>query len=553
MDGGPVAVVSYCQIGFASVDPVAMGPLALILIGMATVIAGIVVFRVHPFVILIAAALLVACLTPEEAVYRARLSPEAAEQLFGNGDGGMPTDPAMIRPDLADPAAADPTAREAHRAATAASSDWFVSRVTKGFGEGCAQIGVLIAMASLIGRCLLDSGAARRIVETLVGLLGFRRVPVALASSSFLLGIPVFFDTVFYLMVPLARALRARSGKDYLLYVLAIVAGATMAHSLVPPTPGPLMVATFFGDRVTVGAMMLGGLAVGMVTVSVGVCFAYWANRRWEIPFDEDAGEGDSSGTESVGTEGETGMPPFWLSLLPVVLPLLLIGGHMIYRGLGGESSWFRALGDKNLALMLSAAVAVWMLVRAKAGRFGGSSGEAGEEKAPGRNAVKTGTGKSLSPAIQEALAGAGVIILITAAGSAFGGVLRDTGIAASMRAGSFVESSAYWLLLLAYGITAVVRTAQGSATVAMITAGGMIGPMALAIDLPYSPLYLALAIGCGSKPVSWANDSGFWVIGRMAGMSPVRTFQTVSVMMVLMSLAGLAVVLLGAWLLPLR
>jgi GntP family gluconate:H+ symporter len=107
-------------------------------------------------------------------------------------------------------------------------------------------------------------------------------------------------------------------------------------------------------------------------------------------------------------------------------------------------------------------------------------------------------------------------------------------------------------LIPVAFLVTALIRTAQGSATVAMITAGGMVAPIAIGADLSYSALYLALAIGCGSKPISWANDSGFWVIGRMTGMTPMETFKTVSVMMMIMSLAGLAVVLLGAIFIPL-
>lgn len=100
----------------------------------------------------------------------------------------------------------------------------------------------------------------------------------------------MFFDTVFYLLIPLGKALRVKTGKDYPLYILTIVAGATMAYSLVPPTPGPLTVAGFFGDEVSIGSMMIGGLLVGLVTVTVGVLYAHWANRRWEIPLREMSG-----------------------------------------------------------------------------------------------------------------------------------------------------------------------------------------------------------------------------------------------------------------------
>jgi GntP family gluconate:H+ symporter len=153
---------------------------------------------------------------------------------------------------------------------------------------------------------------------------------------------------------------------------------------------------------------------------------------------------------------------------------------------------------------------------------------------------------------VQRSLASGGTIILVTAAGSAFGVILGDTGIAESI-SGSIPRGQSLWLIPLAFLITALVRTAQGSATVAMITAGGIVAPIAMASPLAYAPLYLALAIGCGSKPICWANDSGFWLIGRMSGMNPIQTFKTVSIMMLLMSLVGLVMVMLGALLLPMR
>lgn len=467
-----------------------MSALGLLGLGMLIVIVGIVFLRWHPFIALIVASLTVAGLTPTEAIYEANLNPEK----FATG--------------------------EVDTAARAKADSWFVSRVTDAFGKGCAGIALIIAMAAIIGKCLLDSGGARRIVDSLMKRFGLEGTPFAFAASSFTLGIPVFFDTVFYLMIPLAKAMRRSSGKDYLLYILTIVAGATMAHSLVPPTPGPLTVAGFFGDAVSVGSMMLGGLVVGVCTVSAGIAFAFWANRRWTI----DLPDGDSSSLDSAG---ERSAPPLWFSLLPIILPVLLIGTQTILDNLGVESVVFRFLGDKNIALLLSAGVSIVLL------------------------STYRGSGQSMREAVQDALSTGGVIILVTAAGSAFGAILKDTGIATEI-SGLVGSGSSLSLIAVAYGVTALVRTAQGSATVAMITAGGIIGPIAASVTLPYSALYLALAIGCGSKPISWANDSGFWVIGRMSGMTPTETFKTVSIMMIVMSLVGLAVVFAGAVLLPL-
>jgi len=501
-----------------------MGSFALLVLGMLIVVVGIIAFRWHPFIALVTAALAVSLLTPEERIFKSGLSVETralhqtAEERGGAGGEPGARDPSSAAPPVLDPARADEL-----RAAKARSGSWFVSRVTGAFGAACGGIALVIAMASIIGKCLLDSGGARRIVDSLMRLFGLRGTPIAFAASSFTLGIPVFFDTVFYLLMPLGKALRRKTGRDYLLYILTIVAGATMAHSLVPPTPGPLTVAAFFGDEVSLGSMMIGGLVVGMFTVSVGILYAYWANRRWEIPLRDDGIAGDEE------IPDDSSLPRLGVSLLPIALPVLLIGGETAFNAAGIENAAIRFLGDKNIALMLAAGAALLLLVRSRL-----------SEGAPVREAV------------QEALSSAGIIILVTAAGASFGSALKDTDIAYDI--GKWFDGGgALALIPLAFGVTAMVRTAQGSATVAMITAGGMIAPLATQGDLPYSALYLALAIGCGSKPISWANDSGFWVIGRMTGMTPLETFKTVSVMMMVMAFVGLAVVLAGAVLVPLK
>lgn len=486
-----------------------MSPFVLLLLGMLIVVIGIIGFKWHPFIALITAALVVSALTPVSAIYEGGLSREAREAIF---ESDNPV--SELGPDI----------YGEHLAAKKVSESWFVSRVTGALGRACGGIALVIAMAAIIGKCLLDSGGARRIVTSMMSAVGLQRTPIAFALSSFTLGIPVFFDTVFYLLMPLGKALRRKTGKDYLLYILTIVAGATMAHSLVPPTPGPLTVAGFFGEEVSIGSMMLGGLTVGMFTVSAGIGFAYWANRRWEIPLRE----------ESEGPELDEGnlemLPSLAFSFAPILLPVLLIGGQTVALASGIENDWLKFFGDKNIALLLSAGVALALLATSKF------------------RAKK----QSLREAVQDALASGGVIILVTAAGSAFGATLKETGIANSI--GELFKSEGSLLLIpLAYAVTALVRTAQGSATVAMITAGGIIAPLASETDLTYSALYLALAIGCGSKPISWANDSGFWVIGRMSGMTPLETFKSVSVMMILMSLVGLSVVTLGAILVPLQ
>ncbi len=523
-----------------------MTPLAILLAGMLIVLGAILVLRLHAFLALILAAFAVAALTPKDAVYEygiwskgvvlgEDLQPEGKRraiageaQIFrGGGDGRL------VEVGTEGEVEARPGDLRVHHTqvaeAKATAGRSFAARVADGFGETCLGIGILIAMASIVGKTLMDSGAAERIVLGLRNLFGEKRAPMAFTGGGFVLGIPVFFDTVFYLLMPLGKAMYVRTGRDYLLYVLTIVAGGTMAHSLVPPTPGPLFVADELG--VELGVMILGGCAVGLFTVTAGYLFAHYANRRWEIPLRESV-ELSREELEAMSERGEKDLPGLFVSLLPILLPLVLLSGSAVVGALvdlqsaPGLKAALGVLGDKNVALTLAAVAGLALVWR---------RGKSREE---------------IAKSVQTALAGGGVIILITAAGGAFGYVLRQTGIALTIQDGMGEASMA--LLPLAFLICAIIRTAQGSATVAMITAAGIMAPIAAAGVLTFHPVYLALAIGCGSKPISWMNDSGFWVMSQVSGLTEAEMLKTVTVMSALMALVGLLVCMLGAAVLPL-
>jgi GntP family gluconate:H+ symporter len=410
-------------------------------------------------------------------------------------------------------------------------------RVAQGFGRTCTKIGILIAMASIIGKFLLESGAAERIVRSLLKLLGEKRAPGAFLGSGFLLGMPVFFDTVFYLMIPLGKAMGIRTGRNYGLFIMAIVAGATMTHSLVPPTPGPLFVA---GElSVNIGLMIAGGIVVGFFTVSAGYLYALWANRKWPIPV-RDTADTSIADLRSMTEKDEATLPPFWLSILPIVLPILLIAGGTFFNSWTKTQSpittapWWRSIavlidnvGNPNVALTISAAIALVTFAW--------------------RNRDQK---KNITAFLQNALSSGGLIILITSAGGAFGGILQQTGI--GYRIQELATSYHIAVLPLAFCVTAIVRTAQGSATVAMITAVGILGGLAGNGQMGFHPVYLALVIGCGSKLIPWMNDSGFWVICKMSGMTEGETLKTCSTMMTLMGIVGLIVIMILARLFPL-
>lgn len=469
-----------------------MDPLWIMLIGMAMVVGSILWLRLHAFLALLIGALVVAALTPSAAVMDWALghemSQEAASQLAGQGWG---------------------------------------ERVAAALGETAGEIAILIALAAVIGRCLLDSGAAERIVRSFLKALGQEKAPAAFLCSGFVLGVPVYFDTVFYLLMPLGKSMGLRQPAKYGLLVMSIIAGTTMAHSLVPPTPGPLFVAAQL--EVDLALMIGGGLMIGVVTCAVGYAYALWANRKWPVPLRESAGL-TLEDLEAQSKKPSTELPSFWLSIFPIVLPVVLIAGRSLARGIWETMpqgfQWLEIAGDKNIALLMGAMVAMGMLVK----RWSGDR-------------------ERLKEALQNALSGAGVIILITSAGGAFGEMLQQTGIAD--RITSLASSYQVGLLPLAFLVTALVRTAQGSATVAMITTVGLLAGMVDPASLDYHPVYVALAIGCGSKPFPWMNDSGFWIISRMSGMTERETFKAFSWMITLMGLAGLVAVMILSKLFP--
>lgn len=534
-----------------------MDPLLIALAGTALTLVALVGLRLPAFLALILGGLLVSLLTPpavrQREALRGKARPWTAETPAPPGIvagpvilfTGLETTPQPVSTGLLVPATGEPGAplrleppvddgpgrwivpAADWRAARQAADRHPMAALAAGFAAVCERIGLLILFAALIGACLTRSGAAAQTVAVIRRRLGDRHAAAGLAAGSFTLGIPVFFDTVFYLLMPLGRQLAARTGRDFLLFTLSIVAGATMAHSLVPPTPGPLFAAGAFG--VPLAHMMAGGLVVGLASVAVGWAYARWANARWPLPLRDL--EALPAAPDAPSTPAR--LPPTWLALLPVVLPLGLIATRELLplfpaaRVPAPLAAALRFGGEAQMALLAGTVAGLLVLARGEGWRWRG-----------------------LREPLAAAVTGGGGILLITAAGGAFGAVLKQTDIAARL---ALVSGGGGWTLLFAaFLVTAAVRVAQGSATVAMITAAGVVAPLALAAPLPYHPVYLALAVGCGSKPVPWLNDSGFWIISRMSGMTELETLRSASVMMSLMGGAGFGVVLLGAWLLPL-
>ncbi len=406
-----------------------------------------------------------------------------------------------------------------------------IARVATAFGESAGKIGIVIALAAVIGKCMLDSGAADRIVRGFLRLSGQQLAPVALAGSGFFLAIPVFFDTVFYLLVPLARSLHRRTGVNYLLYVLAIGVGGAITHALVPPTPGPLIMATNLG--LDVGAVIFVGILVALPAAAAGLMFAYFVNRVSPIPMRKIGNEPEPRPLE------DSELPPLSLSVAPVLLPVVLIVSNSAFGLLtldGSSPAWmhraqgvFAVIGNPNLALLFSAVIAILTLLLQ-------------------RGLTRT----QLSHSIETALMSGGVIILITSGGGAFGAMLQAAKVGPAIEY-LFSDSGAsgLWVLVLGFSVAAVLKLAQGSSTVAMITGSAMLAGVAASGSLGFHPVYLATAIGSGSLMGSWMNDSGFWIFAKMSGFTEIEALKSWTVALAVLALVGLAASLLLAAVLP--
>ena len=469
-----------------------MSPFLILVIGIAFVVVSITVFKIHPFFALLLAAVLVG--------------------ILPSSIGAPPTE----------------------HWGTAA-----INLATEEFGGLAGRIGIIIAMAAVIGQCLMASGAADKITRRLLAVLGRKRANVALLGSGYVLSVPVFFDTVFFLLVPLARALSLRTGGGLMIYVMAICAGAVATHSIVPPTPGPLVMVEQI-PGLDLGQAILFGFLLGLPPTLVGgLWLPRWLSRRMDIPL-RPITAGASEQLQATVARPEKELPSFLMSIAPVALPVILITGHSIVGALQKSAAdpsalvalsyWTSFLGDKHFALFLGTVIAVAVLMQQQKYSF-----------------------SALSTAMEPALSAAGIIILITCAGGSFGAMLQHSGIGQAIQAlVSHGRISPTWFIVLAWGIAAVMKIAQGSGTVAIITASAIIGSiLEQGVVLPYHPIYIFAAVAFGSKCISWMNDSGFWVVCKMSGFTQEETLKTWTLQLGVMGLLGLIEILILSSIIP--
>jgi GntP family gluconate:H+ symporter len=392
------------------------------------------------------------------------------------------------------------------------------SILEKGYAGTLGHIAVIIGLGTVLGALLESSGAAEVLLARLTKVFGTRGTAVAIGICGFVLGIPVFFDIGIFVLAPLVYVAARRGGGSLVKYALPLLAGLSVTHAFLPPHPGPVTAAGLFG--VDLGWMLLIGFAVGIPAFIVsGLLWGIWIGNRVHsfIP----------ATSAKLQEEGEERTPPsMGVVALVIGLPLLLILGGTFGNILlpeGALRNFLTLVGTPAIALTLAVLLSMWLLGL----RRGRSSSD-------------------ITSIISKALNPVGMLLLVIGSGAFFGAVLSATGIGEAV-AGSL--SSLGWpIILSAFVISSGLRIAQGSATVAIVTTGGIL--QAAVESGGYSQVQLALlvaAVASGSVIASHVNDGGFWIIQRYFNMTVAQTLRTWTVLETVLALTGFAVAA-GIW-----
>lgn len=400
------------------------------------------------------------------------------------------------------------------------------TKTAASFGDTLVAVGIPILMAAVIGKTMLESGAAERIIRAFTAVTGEDNGEYALFGSGFVLAVPVFFGNVFYLLAPLARSMRARVGHSYALFIVAICAAAATTHVFVPPTPGPLAVAGEIDANL--GTTILVGLMVGFPTAILsGLVYGKFISNIIEIPLRDTMGT-TSEELKDISQQPTSKLPGVMEAALPIMLAIVLVGAQTVTDTFFSTSSLvpiFTFIGDPNVALTVAALASAATFYRMKA-----TDREAWADE------------------LTEALKEGGNIAAIVGAGGAFGGLLAAAGVGGYIS--SALQGVGLGLIVTAWIIAAAVRIAQGSATVAMLTTAGIVAP--LVGQLTVNPAYLVMAIGAGGNILSWYNDGGFWIITEIGGLTQGEALKTWTVVTTLIAVFGLVFTLTFSTVMPL-
>lgn len=403
--------------------------------------------------------------------------------------------------------------------ATGIPAGQLVPTLLTGFGGTLASVALLVGLGAMLGRMLEVSGGAEVLTNALIARFGEKRAPLALSVASLMFGFPIFFDAGLVVMMPIIFTVARRLGGSLLLYAFPAATAFSVMHIFVPPHPGPVAATGLLGADV--GLVLVLGLIVAIPTwYVVGYLFGRFLGRRIDLPVPTILDAAPDSPEQEFRSNPKLGTILFLL-LLPLGLIFLNTGLNMAATAglVSLEDTWvqvLRLLGETPIALLITVMFAMWLL---------------GWRRKKSHSLVEMVVDSALGPVCS--------IILITGAGGMFGGVLRASGIGNALA--ESLDAIGLPVIVAGFVIAAIVRLAQGSATVALTTAAALVQPVVLG-NPAFNPVELAaivLSLAAGSVFAGHVNDSGFWLVSRFFGMDTKTTLKTWTVGQALIGVIG--------------
>ncbi|SFY52634.1 GntP family permease [Streptomyces sp. F-1] len=401
-----------------------------------------------------------------------------------------------------------------------------VSTIESGMGGILGHIAIIIGLGTMLGAILEVSGGAEVLAQRLLSLFGERRAPLAMGLTGLIFGIPVFFDVGIFVLAPLVYAAARRGGKSIVLYCLPLLAGLSMTHAFLPPHPGPVAAAGLL--HVQLGWIILMGVVCGLPAVAAAWAYAAWIGKRVFVAVPQDMVEAAEEAKRAVLAEQRAQGVPAQERPVPLATVLAIIGTPLIlilaatFSSIALDPSPFRSflqfLGHPFVALTAALLLSYYLL---------------GIRRGWSYKSLETVSTSSLKPV--------GNILLVVGAGGVFGAVLKASGVAQALS--DTFHGVGLPVIVLSYLISLVLRVAQGSATVAIVTTAGIVAPL-LAGDhtsQPFTALVI-MAISAGSIFASHVNDGGFWMVAKYFGISERDTLRTWTVLESVLSVSGFAV-----------
>ena len=394
-----------------------------------------------------------------------------------------------------------------------------IDSMKKGMGDTLGFVATVVGLGALFGALLERSGGARSLADYMLEKMSLERAPCAMVGTGLMVSIPVFFDVAFIILVPIVYALQRQTGKSLLFFGMPLLAGLSVAHGFIPPTPGPVAVAHILG--VDLGYIILFGLVIGIpAAVISGPIFGSYVSNRIEVTI--------PNYMEETIEDNNNHVHPGMIIII-IFIPILLMVMNTVVKHIpqtawlipSSFTVWIGLIGHPFTALMIANLMAWYFL---------------GLRQGMTKDDIQEIWSKSLAPA--------GLIILLTGAGGMFKQILIDTGAGALLA--QSLSGDTTTPIIFAFICSLLVRVIQGSATVAMITSAGLTAPLLLSFAGPevYKAL-VVIAIASGATMMSHVNDSGFWLVNRYFGLTERQTLQSWTMLTVILGLTAFSIALI--------